>query len=176
MYNDDLEILADEIAIATEKSFLSLFQNQENYYYCALVTTGEAVAPVISAWSLEALETVAKKYAKADAELIKWSYADSPYWNFGYENFETVRELFNERILDYTDEIKWFKEVDFRLEAMVLAMEKIDNKGLFSLTQPRNKVYVNVEVMPPDETNIIRALRLNKRENILDWLNEAAEE
>ncbi|WP_337989520.1 DUF4303 domain-containing protein [Lysinibacillus sp. JNUCC 51] len=172
----DLKILVDEIALAMEKSFLSLFQNQETYYYCALVTTGEAVAPVISAWSWEALENVVKKSSKEDAELIKWSYADSPYWNFGSENFETVRNLFNERVLDYTDEIKWFEEVDFRLEAMVLAVEKIDKKGIFSLNQPRSKVYVNVEVMPPDETNTIRALRLNKRENILDWISEAAEE
>lgn len=172
----DLKLLVDEIARATEKSFLNLFQNKEIYYYCALVTTGEAVAPVISAWSWEALENVAKKYSKEDADLIKWSYADSPYWNFGCENFETVRKLFNERLLDYTDEIKWFKEIDFRIEAMVLALEKLDKKEIFSLNQPRSKVYVNVEVMPPDETNTIRALRLNKRENILDWLNEAAEE
>ncbi|WP_285395862.1 DUF4303 domain-containing protein [Lysinibacillus sp. fls2-241-R2A-57] len=172
----DLKLLVDEIALATEITFVNLFQNKETYYYCALVTTGEAVAPVISAWSWEALENVAKKYSKEDAELVKWSYADSPYCNFGCENFETVRKLFNERLLDYTDEIKWFKEVDFRLEAMVLAMEKIDKKEIFSLNQPRSKVYVNVEVMPPDETNTIRALRLNKRENILAWLNEAAEE
>jgi len=172
----DLKLLVDEIARATEKSFLNLFQNKEIYYYCALVTTGEAVAPVISAWSWEALENVAKKYSKEDADLIKWSYADSPYWNFGCENFETVRKLFNERLLDYTDEIKWFKEIDFRIEAMVLALEKLDKKEIFSLNQPRSKVYVNVEVMPPDETNTIRALRLNKRGNILDWLNEAAEE
>jgi len=172
----DLKLLVDEIARATEKSFLNLFQNKEIYYYCALVTTGEAVAPVISAWSWEALENVAKKYSKEDADSIKWSYADSPYWNFGCENFETVRKLFNERLLDYTDEIKWFKEIDFRIEAMVLALEKLDKKEIFSLNQPRSKVYVNVEVMPPDETNTIRALRLNKRENILDWLNEAAEE
>lgn len=172
----DLKLLVDEIARATEKSFLNLFQNKEIYYYCALVTTGEAVAPVISAWSWEALENVAKKYSKGDADLIKWSYADSPYWNFGCENFETVRKLFNERLLDYTDEIKWFKEIDFRLEAMVLALEKLDKKEIFALNQPRSKVYVNVEVVPPDETNTIRALRLNKRRNILDWLNEAAEE
>ncbi|MDM5248704.1 DUF4303 domain-containing protein [Lysinibacillus sp. G4S2] len=172
----DLKLLVDEIALATEITFVNLFQNKETYYYCALVTTGEAVAPVISAWSWEALENVAKKYSKEDAELIKWSYADSPYCNFGCENFETERKLFNERLLDYTDEIKWFKEVDFRLEAMVLAMEKIDKKEIFSLNQPRSKVYVNVEVIPPDETNTIRALRLNKRGNILAWLNEAAEE
>ncbi|MGY3186296.1 DUF4303 domain-containing protein [Lysinibacillus sp. TE18511] len=172
----DIKLLVDEIARATEKSFLNLFQNKEIYYYCALVTTGEAVAPAISAWSWEASENVAKKYSMEDADLIKWSYADSPYWNFGCENFETVRKLFNERLLDYTDEIKWFKEIDFRLEAMVLALEKLDKKEMFSLNQPRSKVYVNVEVMPPDETNTIRALRLNKRENILDWLNEAAEE
>ncbi|MCH5585622.1 DUF4303 domain-containing protein [Shimazuella sp. AN120528] len=169
--HETLNILANEIAIAAEKSFLSLFRNQESYYYCALVTTGEAFPPIISAWSWEALARTSSE----EAEWLKWSYADSPYFNYGSENFETVRKLFYEREHDHTDMVKWLKEYDFRMEAMVLAMEKLDEKGLFSINQPRNKIYINVEVMPPDESNTVRALRLNKRENILDWLNEAAE-
>ena len=35
---------------------------------------------------------------------------------------------------------------------------------------------VNAEVMPPDYTNTIRALRLNKKEDIRIWLREAAED
>lgn len=170
--DETLKILANEIAIAAEKSFLSLFQNQESYYYCALVTTGEALPPIISAWSWEAQEALAKSTSKEEAEWLKWSYADSPYFNYGSENFDTVKKLFYEREHDHID---MDNEYDFRVEAMVLAMEKLDKKGLFSLNQSRNKIYINVEVMPPDESNTMRALRLNKRENILDWLNEASE-
>lgn len=172
--DSELFLLSNEIAIAAEKSFLSLFKNNESYYYCVLVTTGEALPPFISAWSAEALEIFAQQTSKEDADLSKWFYGASPYFNFGEENFEIVRELFYSR----EDNLKndFFKEIDFRVEAMVLAMELLDKKGIFSLNQARNKVYINVEVVPPDSSNTIRALRLNKRENILDWLNEASEE
>ena len=59
-----LILLAEEIANAAEKSFLSLFENKETYYYCVLVTTGEALPPFISAWSFEALETFAKEISE----------------------------------------------------------------------------------------------------------------
>lgn len=174
--DNELVLLAEKIATAAEKSFLSLFENNESYYYCVLVTTGEALCPFISAWSLEALETFSNVTSHEDANLSKWFYGDSPYFNFGEENFEIVRQLFSERELDLDNEIEYFKEIDFRLEAMVLAMEMMDRKGVFSLNQLRGKVYINVEVVPPDSSNTIRALRLNKKEDILDWLNEAAEE
>ncbi|WP_343615460.1 DUF4303 domain-containing protein [Flavobacterium sp.] len=169
-----LILLAEEIANAAEKSFLSLFENKENYYYCVLVTTGEALPPFISAWSFEALETFAKEISEEKANLSKWFYGDSPYFNFEEENFKTVRELFyaREKKLDQD----FFKEVDFRVEAMIVAMELLDKKGIFSLNQSRDKVYINVEVVPPDHSNTLRALRLNKKEDILDWLNEAAED
>lgn len=171
---DELILLAKEIALAAEKSFLSLFKNNESYFYCVLVTTGEALPPFISAWSVEALEIFAQQTSKEDADLSKWFYGDSPYFDFGEENFEIVRELFYAR----EDDLKkdFFKEIDFRVEAMVLAMELLDKKGIFSLNQSRNKVYINVEVVPPDSSNTLRALRLNKKENISNWLNEASEE
>jgi len=34
---------------------------------------------------------------------------------------------------------------------------------------------VNVEVMPPDATNVERAIRLNPPAALADWLSEAAE-
>lgn len=171
---EELSLLAKEIAIAAEKSFLSLFKNNESYYYCVLVTTGEALPPFISAWSAEALKVFAEQTSKEDADLSKWFYGDSPYFNFGEENFEIVRELFYDREIHLNNDFS--KEIDFRIEAMVLAMELLDKKGIFSLNQPRNNVYVNVEVMPPDYTNTLRALRLNKKDDILDWLNEASED
>lgn len=172
----ELILLAEAIVKAVEKSFLSLFENKESYYYCVLVTTGEALPPFISAWSLEAIKKFARVSSQEDADLSKWFYGDSPYFNFGEENFEIVRQLFYERKVDINNEKEWTDEINFRLEAMVLAMEMLDKKGIFSLNQSRNKVYINVEVVPPDNSNTRRALRLNKKEDILDWLNEAAED
>lgn len=170
----ELLLLAENIASAAEKSFLSLFENRESYYYCVLVTTGEALPPFISAWSKEALLEFARKTSEEDANISKWFYGDSPYFDFENENFEKVRELFYARQSDLDN--NFFKETDFRIEAMVLAMEILDEKGIFSFNQARSKVYINVEVVPPDSSNTIRALRLNKREDILDWLNEASED
>lgn len=172
--NSELVLLADEIAIAAEKSFLTLFENKEKYYYCVLVTTGEALPPFVSAWSIEALNVYAKETSDEDADLSKWFYGGSPYFDFGEENFEMVRKLFYERQAHLEND--FFKETDFRVEAMVLAMELLDKNGIFSLNQSRNKVYINVEVIPPDSSNTMRALRLNNKEDILDWLNEAAED
>ncbi len=179
---DTIEILTFEIAEAAKKSFIRLFENGESYYYCTLVTTGDGVAPVLSAWSWEALEREANKQKQENpkdyAEIIKWSYADSPYHIFGEENFENVRKMFSKRpSLNPFNQNEWNEELNMRLKAMELAMKKIDNDGIFALNQQRDEVCVMVEIMPPDETNTERALRLNKPESkaIKKWLIEAAE-
>ena len=38
--------------------------------------------PFISAWSREALEVFRKETSDEDADLLKWFYGDSPYFNF----------------------------------------------------------------------------------------------
>ena len=73
--------------------------------------------------------------------------------------------------IDYNDEEQWEKEYNFRFAAMVYAMKKLDAAGIFSLNQPREQVYINVELMPPDDTDIERALSFNKPENIRLWLS-----
>jgi len=52
----ELQPLGEAIFEATQKAFLKLFENGEHYYYCVLLTTGEALSPCIAAWSEEALE------------------------------------------------------------------------------------------------------------------------
>lgn len=81
----EIETLAIEIAAAARTSFCTLFENGERYYYCTLYTTGEGHAPSISAWSWEALALESARQAEESdtpvstiADLIKWSYADSP--------------------------------------------------------------------------------------------------
>ncbi|WP_340394045.1 DUF4303 domain-containing protein [Paenibacillus sp. FSL E2-0177] len=181
----EIERLAIEIADAARTSFRALFENGERYYYCTLYTTGEGHAPSISAWSWEALEVEAARQgvesdtpASTIAELIKWSYADSPYCCFGDENFDNVKQRFTERsfIADLeNDEVN--REFDLRLKAMELAMKILDDEGVFALNQLRESVCVLVEAMPPDEINTEIALRLNRAESpaMQVWLAEAAE-
>ena len=96
-------------------------------------------------------------------------FADSPYYAFGYdEYFQQVVQLFEQRnsLVDYNDEEQWNEEYDLRLAAMVYAMKKLDAAGIFAINQPREQVYINVELMPPDDTDIERALSFNKPEDI----------
>jgi len=173
-----LDMLVKEIANATKKSFIELFANGERYYYCTLVTTGEAYRPFIVAWSIEALAREVEKSKNATEKSIKWSYADSPYLGFNDKNFQIVDELFNllPQMDDmYADDDELDEQYEFRLLAMELALKQVDDDGIFALNQPRSEVYINVEVMPPDETNTLRALRLNKPEHIVEWLDKIAE-
>ncbi|GAA3412354.1 DUF4303 domain-containing protein [Paenibacillus hodogayensis] len=181
----EMEALAAEIADAARTIFCTLFENGERYYYCTLFTTGEGHAPSVSAWSWEALEREAARQgensdtpAATIAELIKWSYADSPYCGFRDENFDDVKPLFMERpSIAELEADEWEREFAFRLKAMELAMNMLDNEGVFALNQLRDSVCVLVEVMPPDEINTEIALRLNEAESpaMQAWLAEAAE-
>ncbi len=173
----NLNNLSLAIKEAVGKAFLELFKNGEHYYYCVMFTTGEALPPYISAWSFEALERYASQNSEEDAQLDKWSLCDSPYYAFGEEYFKDVVELFGKRpVMDYQDDDAWEKEWNFRLYAMETAMKELDEEGIFALNQPRENVCVNVELLTPDVSNTERALRLNKPENIKEWLVEAAEE
>ena len=171
----ELQPLVEAIFEATQKAFLKLFENGEHYYYCVLLTTGEALPPCIAAWSVEALERLVNERSIPEEEIpyYKYSFADSPYYAFGYEeDFRHVKQLFEERdsLMDYNNEEQWDKEYNLRLAAMVYAMKKLDETGIFALNQVREQVYINVELMPPDDTDIERALYFNKAENIEEWL------
>ncbi|WP_342476407.1 DUF4303 domain-containing protein [Paenibacillus sp. FSL H7-0350] len=181
----EIQRLAAEIVEAARRSFRELFANGEHYYYCTLYTTGEGHAPSLSAWSREALEQEAARQAEGGsipaaeiAELIKWSYADSPYCSFGDEHFDEVKRLFQARpSIAELEGDAWNHEFGLRLEAIELAMRMLDAEGLFVLNQPREDVCVLAEVMPPDEGNTDIALRLNRADTpaMQAWLAEAAE-
>ena len=89
-------ILTNEIAAAARKILLDLFANDEHYYYITLATDGLAGVPCISAWSKEALAVEYKKDAE-NAQMIKWSYADSPYCCWKQEYFDVVADLLRGR-------------------------------------------------------------------------------
>lgn len=173
----EIEKLTAAITKATRMAFQKLFSNGEHFYYCALLTTGEGLTPIISAWSWEALDRVSQKYSKTYAQDVKWSYADSPYYAFGdNEYFGAVKQLFEHRTnIDNLNDEAWEKELDFRIMAMVEAMSILDSEGLFAQNQSRKNILINVELMPPDASNTQRALELNNPEDIEDYLQEAAE-
>lgn len=178
--------LSQLIENATRNAFLELFDKHlGSYYYCSLITSGEAHAPVLTAWSLEALEHEAKKLVELGIEntledakyALKWSYSETPYFMFGDSHFECVRHAFNQRpqISAKMEKWEWDDEYQLRLRAMEVAMKNLDNSHLFGDGDVRLNMIINVEVMPPDKTNSIRAMRLNPFEALKEWIEECAE-
>jgi hypothetical protein len=179
MMNTTAADLTCAIKLAVLQAATELFaRHPGHYYYFSLITTGEAHAPVIAAWSDEALEEAVKNEVdKENAKWgLKWSYADSPFYCFGEDHFSEVNRLFSLRPIVYglTDD-KWKSEVILRMGAMEQAIAELDAQGLFGVGDTRRTIVVNVEVMPPDRSNTERAIRLNPPEAIEEWLREAAE-
>jgi hypothetical protein len=171
------EALCQAIADATRAAVASLREaHPETFYYITLVTSGEALVPTLSAWSLEALARVRTERGESAAAMVKWSYADSPYCGLYDQAFSEVSRLLSlrpdTRRLDATD---FTGECDLRLRAMESAIAKLDHEGLFGAGPVRQAVVVGVEVMPPDPGNTARARRLNPPEALTTWLCEAAE-
>ena len=169
--------LAAAIEAATRTAVTELFATRrEAFYYVALVTTGDASPPVLSAWSFEALEATCMSKGLQPADL-KWSYADSPYFGFGEHYFHDVRSLFSRRppMDPTTSRGSWETEHAARLSCMERALLELDRQGLFGVREARLGVLINAEVMPPDESNTLRAIRLNPHGALKDWLREAAE-
>ena len=108
------ESLVFIIQKAAKKAFTQLFQeHNENFYYCSLITTGEGLCPIISAWSEEALDKAVEglediEEAKYD---LKWSYAESTYFAYGEEYFQDVKKVFSERMKQCTTDYEKEKEV-----------------------------------------------------------------
>lgn len=172
----NLSELTKEICRAVKTILLDLYKNNEHYYYITLTTDGGANTPCISAWSYEALNKSSDD--EEEKEMIKWSYADSPYCCWKQEEFDKVSELLGARVNIWDLEDEAFEiECKKRFSAMEEAMKQLDKQGLFEMNQNRMDVVVLVEVAPPDITNTERAYRMN---NVIsdifnEWLEEAAE-
>ena len=174
----DLEMVK-AIENAARNACKSLFSKyKENFYYCSLITDGGAHCPILSAWSYEALERMSlnEKDPINAKYYLKWSYADSPYFAYGEEYFDEVKEIFNRRPMLLTNYEKYMKEYELRLNSMEKAMANLDKEGLFGFGNQRLNIVINAEIMPPDYSNTERALRLNPREALNEWLEEIAEE
>lgn len=170
------ESLVTAIAEAAESAFKELFTTHPGVYYlCALVTTGEATTPAISAWSYEALASELSRTKASEVE-IKWSLADSPFFAFANEHFSHVSDLFkNRRVNPSSGSDAWNAEFDIRLDSMVEAMHRLDRNGLFGCGKEREAVVILVDTLPPDESSAARAKQLNPESALGRWLAEAAE-
>lgn len=166
------------IARAAGSAFTELFESvDEDFYYCTLTTTGEGLRPAATAWSWQALDRAAAAGDQPEHErqLLKWSYADSPYSLIGEEYLAPLAELFARRPQP-RDLDGALAEADYRVGAMEEAMQQLVDDGTFGAGQARRNVLVLVEVMPPDSSNTERAVRLNPAGPLLEaWLDEAAE-
>jgi len=103
--------------------------SEEHFYYCSLITTGEARRPVLGAWSEEALDREVAQ--RGSREGPRWSYANSPYSGYGDEYFGETERLFFDRPDYNAPADQWHQEYGLRLRCMEDAKKKMDNKGFF---------------------------------------------
>jgi len=172
------QALSAAIAQATRQAVETLFREHAEDFYCiALITTGEAHAPFLSAWSWQALSAETRRQGLDSDEALKWSYADSPYAVFGEGCFAEMNRYFAQRpAMEHTlRDAAWAAEFDLRLTAMEDAVRQQDAQGLFGTGAERDKRVVTVEVVPPDRGTTARALWLNPPAAPVHWLAEAAE-
>lgn len=165
---------------ALKASLTELFQAKpdEHFYYITLTTSSTGMPPVISAWSWEALDAevadLEGEERASEKDMLKWSYADSPYFDFGdayNQHFSAVVELLQQHEAE-TCEV----DVDLLLSCMEQALYHLVNNDFFTPYVDLNDCFINAEYMPPTPCNIDRAKRINPPSKALAiWLQEAAE-
>ncbi len=177
---DNKEKIIEVLYDAVHKSFTALFKEHsgEHFYYCTLVMA-DATTPCISAQSEESLERYIKEenIDEDDIPDIKWSWADSPYCAYGYdEYFGEVEKLFEERfnnLEDEDDESKFELEYSSWMDAMETVMKMLDEKGFFGMGKEREAVFIYSEESPPDDVDesfYERAKRMNPSATYENWL------
>ncbi|WP_331769860.1 DUF4303 domain-containing protein (plasmid) [Embleya sp. NBC_00888] len=155
--------LSEAVYQAARAAISDLFREypDHDFYYCALVTPGEAFGPSLSAWSTQALAAAAGGSA-ANAEELRWSYADSPFCTYGERHLAPIRSLFDARpqVFELSDD-EGEDEYELRLRAMVTAMARLDAEGLFGDGERRLSIVAVVEVPGDEADNVARACALN---------------
>ncbi len=167
------EAVAECLVNAVERSFKALFaEKSESFYYCTLVMQ-ELAVPYISAMSYEALEGLA--VSEADRDMLKWSYADSPYCGYGFdEYFGEVSQLFEKRFAQKCVGGESFIEAEYEcwINSMEKAMSLLDEKGIFGTGDVRKGIFINAEIMPPEPSNAERGQRLNPKAAYEMWSDD----
>ena len=167
----------DLLLEAARNGFKSLFkEHNEEFYYCTLILS-EGATPFISAFSKESLqEAVKKNNNKYSEEELKWSYADSPYCGYGFEEyFKEIDKVFFERMEKVADE-DYDNEMEYWLSLMEKVMKTLDNEKVFGEGKIRRDMIVNAEIMPPEDSNAERAERLNTKAAYKKWYKDNFDE
>ena len=177
---NDNEELIEALAKAAKAAFLSLKETTKEHFYFYTFIFDEGLHPYISAWSYEALEKSIMEQQIPDEEKSwwKWDSADSPYADYGYDEFfGEVNELLDKRAGELSEDALYEVEWGVRIDCMEEAMKRLDGSGLFGTGEERERVVINVEQAPPDgdgaEYN--RALRLNPASALLSEYLETCE-
>ncbi len=176
----DNEELIEALVKAARAAFLSLKETTKEHFYFYVFIFDEGLHPYISAWSYEALEKSIMEQQIPDEEKSwwKWDSADSPYADYGYDEFfGEVNELLDKRTDGLSDDELYGIEWGVRIDSMEEAMKRLDGSGLFGTGKERECVVINVEQAPPDGdgSEYSRALRLNPSSALLSEYLETCE-
>jgi len=161
---------------ALRKTIQELLLKDEQFYYVVLVVDENGLPPVFSAWSKESYARECENLNAEQAAWMKWSYSESPYFDFGKANFLDADGIWLSKgsIDDFKCE-EWVKELERRVNSLEECFASLNKEGLISDDESRKKTMVNVETTPPSPKDTERARRLNPPESIKEWLDEAAE-
>ena len=182
---DRQQAIYDALFAAVEKGFSALFsQHPDHYFYCALMML-EAAPHCIAAISEESVEAVldaqcsdAQEKAEERA-FYRWSYADSPYFGFGYEAFfGEVDALFNQDVWDERiGEAECEQRVRDWLRIMRDVMRQLEQNGMFRAVASQDGLFINAELQPPeDAANLENARVLNDEAVFAKWYAEFQDE
>lgn len=169
--------IQNKLVEQTRKALLDLYKTNESFYFIVFTITGEGIIPTLSAWSEEALQSYISKNGKSENIYdYKWSYADSPYCDYGAEHYDELRKYFQERgnLFNMNSEDACL-EYNTRLNYLIKTLETLDKEGMFSINNNRNSIMINVEEIPPTSDNTQRAIKLNPISAIQEWLEFCAE-
>lgn len=168
---------------AAEKSFTSLFKKHggEHFYYCTLVMA-DSTTPCISAQSEESLKEYLKDTKVSGDGILdyKWSWADSVYCAYGYDEYfgeveELFKKCFGELLDNDCDDDELEREYQDWFNAMETVMKMLDEKDFFGTGKEREAVFVYAEESPPedeDEAYYERAKRMNPPAVYEKWRSE----
>ena len=158
--------LSQVIERAARTYFEGLFEkvSVDDFYACVLMTTADPVWAYPSACCWEGL--------RVGSPELMWDPLGSRYCEPSAPCFQPVREAFLHRPeLDVWDDKAWDDEVDLRLDAMVLALRRLDDAGLFGTGPSRERRLITVELVPPEEINVTLAEALNSART-LEWAQQ----
>ena len=176
----DNEELIEALVKAAKAAFLSLKETTKEHFYFYAFIFDEGLHPYISAWSYEALEQsmIERQIPDEEKSWWKWDSADSPYVDYGYDEFfGEVSEFLDKRADGLSDDELYGNEWAVRIDSLEEAMKRLDSLGLFGIGKERERVVINVEQAPPDEdgSEYNRALRLNPSSDLLSEYLETCE-